>query len=88
MKNKMPAKKKLSPMPLFDIMANIKKAKLGISIKLSFSSNDFNVARSFLKEYNGNQATFSFVLIKPLVDYEQMVLVKKLMDYKLQQCIG
>jgi len=59
MKNNISGKNPLAPMPLFDIMANIKKAKLGISIKLVFASNDFDAARTFLKEYDDNQATFN-----------------------------
>lgn len=48
-----------TPLPIFDTMANIKKATLPISIKLEFVKNDFDAAATFLKEYADNQATFN-----------------------------
>jgi len=59
MKNSIPEKKLLSPIPLFDVMENIKKIKLNLSERIIFAENDFDAARIFLKEYSGNQATFN-----------------------------
>jgi site-specific recombinase XerD len=47
------------PIPLFDTIENIKKAKLQIISKPIFADNDFDATRIFLKEYDGNQATFN-----------------------------
>jgi len=59
-KSKVREKTKISdPLPLFDTLKNIKKIKVPVSIKLRFAENDFDGARTFLKEYDGNQATFN-----------------------------
>lgn len=48
-----------SPLPLFDTIKTIKKISLPETISLPFAENDFNAARSFLREYDGNQATYN-----------------------------
>ena len=47
------------PTPLFDTISNIKQSKLPLHINLNFASNDFQAAMTFLKEYDGNLATFN-----------------------------
>jgi site-specific recombinase XerD len=51
--------KQLCPLPLFDTMLTIKKIKLTDKKKQDFAEDDFDAARTFLKEYDGNQATFN-----------------------------
>jgi site-specific recombinase XerD len=56
-------KKKISSkivlVPFFDTISSIKNLKLPNNIKLQFAMNDFDAACTFLKEYDGNQATFN-----------------------------
>ena len=59
-KSKARAKTKISaPLPLFDTLKNIKKIQMPSNIKSRFAENDFDATRSFLREYDGNQATFN-----------------------------
>jgi len=59
-KNKLKtSNKRLLPLAVFDTMIKIKKLKLPSSIKFDFAKNDFEAARDFLKEYDGNQSTFN-----------------------------
>src|SRR5579871_6049912 len=52
-------KKNCIPLALFDTIKNIKKIRLPDDIKLSFSQNDFEAVKTFLTEYDDNQATFN-----------------------------
>lgn len=52
-------KKNCIPLALFDIIKNIKKIQLSPVVKLLFAQNDFDAAKTFLKEYDNNQATFN-----------------------------
>jgi site-specific recombinase XerD len=45
------------PLPLFDTLANIKAQKCFVSLK--FAKKDFNIAREFLLQYDGSEATFN-----------------------------
>jgi hypothetical protein len=47
------------PMAIFDTMENIKKIAFPSNVKLAFAHDDFDLARNFLREYDGNQATFN-----------------------------
>jgi len=47
------------PMAIFDTMENIKKVAFPSNIKLAFANDDFELARNFLREYDGSQATFN-----------------------------
>lgn len=48
-----------TPLAIFDTIDTIKKISLPAHIKLPFANSDFELARNFLREYNGNQATFN-----------------------------
>ena len=47
------------PQAIFDTMDNIKSITLPSTIKLPFAHDDFELARNFLREYDGNEATFN-----------------------------
>lgn len=58
--NKNPvSNKELLPSAIFDIMTNITKSKLPSATHWDFVTNDFDAAKTFLKEYDNNQATFN-----------------------------
>jgi site-specific recombinase XerD len=48
-----------TPLAFFDTINTIKKITPPSHIQLPFANNDFNLARDFLKEYDGNAATFN-----------------------------
>lgn len=52
-------KKNCIPLALFDTIKNIKKIQLPNDIKSLFSRDDFDAVKTFLKEYDDNQATFN-----------------------------
>ena len=47
------------PMAIFDTIKTIKKITLSSHRQLSFANHDFEMARNFLREYDGNEATFN-----------------------------
>src|SRR3990167_1201903 len=47
------------PVAIFDTVQNIKKINLPSHIKLTFANEDFELARNFLREYDGNDATYN-----------------------------
>ena len=48
-----------TPLAIFDTINTIKKITLPSHIKLTFANNDFELARNFLREYDGNIATYN-----------------------------
>jgi hypothetical protein len=47
------------PLAIFDTIKTIKKITLPSHISLAFAHNDFESARNFLREYDGNEATYN-----------------------------
>ena len=47
------------PLAIFDTMKTIKKITLPSHVKLAFAHDDFELARNFLREYDGNEATYN-----------------------------
>ena len=47
------------PLAIFDTINNFKQGTVSPHIMLEFASNDFELTRNFLREYDGNQATFN-----------------------------
>jgi len=47
------------PLAIFDTIHTIKKITLSSHITLEFANNDFELARNFLREYDGNEATYN-----------------------------
>ena len=48
-----------TPLAIFDTIHTIKKITLSSHITLEFANNDFELARNFLREYDGNEATYN-----------------------------
>lgn len=77
-------KKIYLPIPLFDTIKNIKKVKFSSNIKLLFAESDFDAARTFLKEYDGNQATFNSYRreIEKLLQWSWLIQKKSILNLK------
>ena len=48
-----------TPVAIFDTVQNIKKITPPSHLKLTFANEDFELARNFLREYDGNDATYN-----------------------------
>lgn len=76
--------KKNLPLPIFDTISNIKKLNLSINQYPIFSLNDFKAAHSFLKEYDGNQATFNSYRreVERLLQWSWLIQKKSILQLK------
>src|SRR3990167_9854717 len=48
-----------TPLAIFDTINTIKKITVPSHIKLTFANHDFELTRNFLREYDGNEATYN-----------------------------
>lgn len=76
--------KKLLPLPLFDDLKEIKNANSLIQFPHPFSAQDFNYAKNFLLQYDGNQATFINYRreIERLLQWSWLIAKKSILQLK------
>src|SRR5579862_3008524 len=72
------------PLPLFDTINNINHLTLPVNLTQAFAKNDFTNAQMFLKEYDGNTATFNSYRreIERLLQWSWLVQNKSMLSLK------